>query len=130
MLDPDKFKSEPGNVRWRFHATERLGQFDIAVPADDDLNPDPAALAQLESALARIDAIYDAALPIAEQGWTARYNTPVRDRSAWSLVRFFADPTGGLVLTLHEGEFDTYCAWDVTFANGQPVRAQQRPYGG
>ena len=44
MFDPDTFKSEPAGTRWRFHTTDRLGQFDIAVPSDDDLNP------QLDSA--------------------------------------------------------------------------------
>ncbi|MEQ1780342.1 MAG: hypothetical protein ABMA14_03220 [Hyphomonadaceae bacterium] len=130
MFDPDTFKSEPARTRWRFHTTDRLGQFDIAVPSDDDLNPHAAALTHLEAALTRIDALYDAALPVAEHGWVARYNGPLRDRSAWSLVRIFADETGSLVLTLHEGDFDTYCVWDVAFTNGHPTRALQRPYGG
>ncbi|MEQ1785261.1 MAG: hypothetical protein ABMA14_28280 [Hyphomonadaceae bacterium] len=129
MLDPETFKAEPGNIRWRFHTTDSLGQFDIAVPSDDGFNPHPAAIAHLQSALDSIDALYDAALAEAEKGWATRYNAPLRPLEAWSLVRIFADETGGFVLTLHEGDFDTYCVWDVTFADGHPTHVRQRPYG-
>ena len=68
MLDPDTFKCEPAGSRWRFWSMDRFGQFDIAVPSDEELNPHPAAVAHLESALPLIDALHAAALPVAEQG--------------------------------------------------------------
>lgn len=128
MLDPETFRSEPGAIHWRFHTTDRLGQFDIAVPSTEDFEPDPAALAHLETALARIDALYDLALSAAEQGWIARYSAAPRPREAWTLVRLFADATGSLVLGLNEGEFDTYCLWDVTLISGQPTTTLQRAW--
>jgi hypothetical protein len=36
-------------------------------------------------------------------------------------VRILADKTGGLVLTLYEGDFDTDYVWEVTFASGHPT---------
>lgn len=130
MLDPDSFSTEAGNIRWCFHTTPRFGQFDIAVPSDDDFNPDASALAHLEAALARIDALYNIALAAAEQGWIARYEATPRPHAAWSLVRLHAHPDGRLVLTLHEGDFDTYCVWDVTLVDDQPATTLQRAYGG
>ena len=127
-LDPETFKAEAGNIRWRFHTTERLGQFDIAIPSDDDFNPDPAALAHLQAALTRIDALYDAALREAEKGWAARYTATPRPRDDWSLVRLFADATGHLVLSLNESEIDTYNLWDVTLINDVPVQTVQRAW--
>lgn len=130
MLDPETFSLDRDNTRWRFHTTDRLGQFDIAVPIDDDFAPEPAALAHLETALASIDALYDAALPEAEAAWQARYNALLRPRSAWSLIRLFAAPDGRLVLSLNEGEYDTYCLWDVTLVGGRPTSVVQRIWGG
>lgn len=130
VLNPETFSVELGSTHWRFHTTERLGQFDIAVPGDDHGNPDPAALAHLETALAAIDALYDRALVEAEQGWIIRYKGPPRSRDAWSLIRLLADRAGRLVLSLNEGEYDTYCLWDITFVDGKPAGVVHRIWGG
>jgi len=130
-LDPDTFRAEPDGPYWRFETTPRLGQFDIAAPPSaDDWGPDAAALTHLEAALARIDALYDAALIEAEKGWVARYNAPLRSRDAWSLIRLFADASAVIALSLNEGEFDTYCLWVVTFSAGQPSTVDHRIWGG
>ena len=129
MLDPETFTREPGDIFWRFHTTERLGQFDIAVPADDAFAPSGAALANLQTALTNIDALYDTALAAAETGWAARYNAPLRSRDAWSLIRLFADDAGRLVLSLNEGDIDTYCLWDITLIAGRPIQTDHRVWG-
>jgi hypothetical protein len=129
-LDPETFALEAGSVHWRFWTTRTLGQFDIAVPSDDDFNPDASALAHLEHALMEIDALYDIALREAERGWAARYNGPLRSRDAWSLIRIFAEPSGQLVISLNEGDFDTYCLWDVRLVDGRPVAIEHRAWGG
>jgi hypothetical protein len=127
-LDPTTFALEPGEIHWRFWRTDRLGQFDIAIPSDAEFNPDAAALAHLDRALARIDALYDIALPEAEKGWAARYNGPLRPRDAWSIIRLFAEPSGHLVISLNEGEFDTYCLWDVTLEDDKPAGVVHRAW--
>lgn len=129
-LDPDTFKPEAGNLRWRFYSTAHHAQFDIAVPSDDNFKPDPAALSHLEAALSSIDALYATALAAAEKGWTARYSASPRPREDWGLVRLFADATGRLVLSLNESEIDTYSLWDVTLIDGQATGINHRPWGG
>lgn len=130
-LDPESFHSEPGGVHWRLVDTPRHGQFDIAtVSSEGDWGPDPAGLAHLENALARVDALFDIALPAAEAGWAARYNGPLRRRDAWSMVRLFADASGRVVLSLNEGEHDTYCLWVITLVDGLPVNVEHRGWGG
>lgn len=130
MFDSETFSLELGSIRWRLHTTDRLGQFDVAVPTDDDGNAHPAALAHVEAALSKIDALYDVALRAAEQGWIARYTGTPRPRDAWSLIRVFADTSGRLVLSLNEGEYDTYCLWDVTLIDGQRTQVEHRIWGG
>jgi hypothetical protein len=129
-LDPESFRSELGDIYWRFFETPRHGQFDIATPSGENWGPEPAALVHLEAALARLDQLFDLALPAAERGWAERYKAPPRSRDAWSIVRLFADATGRIVLSLNEGEFDTYCLWDVTLVDGLPASVVQRAWGG
>jgi hypothetical protein len=129
-LDPETFRSEPGDIYWRFFETPRHGQFDIAAPAGDNWGPDPAALVHLEAALTRLDELFDVAFPAAERGWADRYKAPLRPREAWSIVRLFADTTGRIVLSLNEGEFDTYCLWDVTLIDGRVTGVLQRAWSG
>ena len=129
-LDADSFRSEPGDIYWRLLSVPGHGEFDIATPAGEDWGPDPAALIHLEAALARLDVLYAIALPAAERGWVERYRAPPRVHEAWSIVRLFADATGRIVLSLNEGQFDTYCLWDVTLIEGQPASVVQRAWGG
>ncbi len=118
MLDPQTFRSEPVDIQWRFWKTDRFGQFDIATVAGEEWGPSPRGLAHLETALANIDALYDLALPAAESAWQALYKGPLRTRDAWSLTRLFAGDDGGLVITLYEGDYDTYGAWDISLMDG------------
>ena len=130
MLDPETFRSEAGGVYWRFFETAQHGQFDIATPAGEDWGPDPAALAHLESALARLDELVAIALPAAEQAWAENYKLPLRAREAWSLVRLHADASGVLVLSLNEREVDLYSLWDVTLMDGRATTITKRNWGG
>jgi hypothetical protein len=129
-LDPETFRSEPGNIYWRLLSVPGHGEFDIATPAGEDWGPNPAALIHLEAALARLDALYAIALPAAERGWVERYRAQPRSREAWSIIRLFADATGRVVLSLNEREFDTYCLWDVTLVDDQPTDVTHRVWGG
>lgn len=125
-LDRETFKHESDGVYWRFATTERLGQFDIATEAGDDWGPAPDGLAHLEHALAQIDTLYDAAITAAETAWLAMYEGTLRPRSAWSLTRLFADRTGQIVVTVYEGDFDVYGAWEVTIVDGDIVGVVRR----
>lgn len=130
MLDPAAFRREPGEIYWQLVTAPRHGQFDIATVAGEDWGPDATGLAHLEHALTQLDDIVAIALPAAENGWAARYNAPLRAREAWSIVRLFADATGRIVISLNEGEYDTYCLWEVTLIDGVPVDVIQRSWGG
>jgi hypothetical protein len=129
-LDPDSFRSEPGDIYWRLLSVPGHGEFDIATPAGEDWGPNPTALIHLEAALARLDALYAIALPAAECGWVERYRAQLRSREAWSIIRLFADATGRIVLSLNEREFDTYCLWVVTLVDDQPTDVAHRVWGG
>lgn len=129
-LDPETFRSEPGDIFWRLLTVPGYGEFDIATPAGEDWGPSPAALIHLEAALARLDALYAIALPAAERGWVERYRAQPRSREAWSIIRLLADATGRIVFSLNEGEFDTYCLWDVTLVDDQPTDVTHRVWGG
>ena len=126
-LDPDSFSSESGGAQWRFWATPRLGQFDIATTSDDaGWGPSALGLVHLERALERLDDLYDSALAAAEGAWIAHYRSPARPHQAWSLTRLLADQDGRLVLTLYEGEFDAYGAWDVTLRDDKVEAVARR----
>ena len=125
-LDPETFKAEEGGAYWRFWTTERLGQFDIAVmAATEDLAPAPWALEQLGRELARIDALFDAALAAAKAGWEAQYGRRAPD-DGWTLTRIAIEKTGDTTIVLYEGDIDTYGAWDVAMRDGVALSVKRR----
>jgi hypothetical protein len=126
QLDPETFKTEQGGAYWRFWTTDRLGQFDIAVmAAREDFAPLPSALQQLGRELARIDALYDAALVAAKAGWAKTYPRPAPD-DGWTLTRLAIEENGDTTLVLSEGDIDTYGAWDVSMHDGAALGAKRR----
>ena len=125
QLDPETFKIEEGGAYWRFWTTDRLGQFDIAVMAREDFAPAPWALKQLGRELARIDALFDAALGAAKAGWAKTYPRPAPE-DGWTLTRIAIEEDGGVTLTLYEGDIDTYGAWDVAMRDGTALGAKRR----
>src|SRR5262245_19753153 len=120
-LDPETFTIEESGAWWRFWKTHRLGQFDIAVTAGiEEFAPAPAALEQLERELARIDALFDAALAAAQEAWTRTYARPSPE-TGWSLTRIAIETDGCVTMALYEGTIDTYGAWDVLMRDGRAL---------
>jgi hypothetical protein len=126
QLDPETFTIEESGAYWRFWTTERLVQFDIAVMAGTEaFAPAPWALEQLGRELARIDALFDAALVAAKAGWAETYPRPAPE-DGWTLTRIAIEENGGVTLTLYEGDIDTYGAWDVSMRDGAALGAKRR----
>jgi len=126
QLDPEMFKTEQGGAYWRFWTTPRLGQFDIAVmESTGDFAPAPAALQQLGLELARIDALFDAALVVTKAGWTAKYGRQAPE-DGWTLTRLAMERNGDTTIILYEGEIDTYGAWNVTMRDGAALGVTRR----
>lgn len=124
-LDPETFTYSELDGHWQVWESEQLGQFEIAVMPTESFAPAPWALEQLERELARIEALFDAALVAAKSGWGETYGRCAPE-TGWSLERIAIEEDGGVTVEVYEGEIDTYGAWDVAMRDGAALGVKRR----
>ena len=122
-LDPADFRRINGLFRSSMR-TERDGLVDLVVCGEDA--PSPAAFLELDRAAAEIDWLFKRAVAAAAHHRETVLNwDPVPERD-WTVGGLKADEAREVVVTLYEGEIDTYGDWYVTFRDGDVLRVERR----
>jgi hypothetical protein len=122
-LDPANFRRINGLFRSAMR-TERDGLVDLVVCGEDA--PSPAAFLELDQAATEIDWLFKRGVAAAAHHRETVLNWKPVAESEWTVCGLKADDTREVVVTLYEGEIDTYGDWNVVFRDGDVQRVQRR----
>ena len=122
-LNPADFRRLNGMFRASMR-TQRDGLVDLVVSGED--SPSPAAFLELDRAAAEIDWLFKRGVAAAAHHRESVLNWKPAPVSDWTVCGLKADDSREVVMTLYEGEIDTYGDWDVTFLDGEVQRVERR----
>jgi hypothetical protein len=122
-LDPSNFRRINGLFRASMR-TDRDGLVDLVVCGKDV--PSPAAFLELDHAAAEIDWLYKRGVAAAAHHREAVLNWDPVPETDWRVCGLRADDSREIVVTLYEGEVDTYGDWDVVFRDSDVQRLARR----
>jgi hypothetical protein len=104
--------------------TAHDGLVDLVVCGED--KPSPAAFMELNHAAAEIDWLRKRGVAAAAHHRETVMNWKPVAENEWTVCGLKADDTREVVVTLYEGEIDTYGDWDVIFRDGEVQRVERR----